>query len=207
MPASQQLLDVLPALGVRATPVARWCGPARRRRISCGLRRQRRVEVELQQLSRRGSRPSRRASTSRPEHQRLRFRPAVRLDVADDDVDAFLGHLAAPLRAWHRSCPRPARAPKKIFSLPRALLGLLRLHAGQQLVGIGAVVGHAGDDRTMSRLRRSTAAGDPSARFSSSTLTRGSPSTPNVRAFGVLLDQLAARRSAGRPRAVATRPT
>ena len=99
---------------------------------------QRRVEIELQQL-RAAIGDFQPRQHVQAEHQGLRFRPAVRLDVADHDVHALLGHLAAGLEHGVGLADARRRAEED-FQLPPRLLGLFGLHAGQQGVRIGALV-------------------------------------------------------------------
>ena len=114
----QQLHDVLPALGVRhagRVGMGQLVDEDQLRPLG-----QRGLQVELDQL---------RAAIGHflasqhieTEHEGLGLGPDVRLDVADEHVDAFAGLLAARLE--HRvGLADPGAAPKKIFSLPRAFL-------------------------------------------------------------------------------------
>ena len=76
------------------------------------MQRQRRVEIELEER-----RPAivdfQPGKHVQAEHQGLGFRPAMRLDVADHDVHAFLGRPCGRPPAWSRSCPRPARPRRR----------------------------------------------------------------------------------------------
>ena len=100
---------------------------------------QRRVEIELEE---------RRAAIGdfqpgqhvQAEHEGLGFRPAMRLDVADDDVHAFFADLAGSLEHGVGFADA-RRGAEEDFQLPPSLLRLFGLHAGQQGVRIGALVG------------------------------------------------------------------
>ena len=73
--------------------------------------------------------------------QPLGFRAPVRLDIADDDVDAF--GLLAPRRLEHRvGLADAGRRAEEDLQLAAARGPLLRLHVREQGIGIGAAVFH-----------------------------------------------------------------
>ena len=126
------------------------------------------------------------------------FDAAMRLDDADDDVDALEPALAAPGSASRRSCRR--RAPRRGKSsagrdLPARLL--------QQRIGRRSIRDRAGR-HSCGRIHARTESTRPerlqpsafapiasSARLSFSTLTCGSPMTPRKRSSICAFDELA----------------
>ena len=129
---------------------------------------QRRVEVELPAHHAAIADRQRRQAFERLE-QALGLVAAVRLDVADHDVGAR--RLRGERGLEHRVGLADARGgAEEDAQAAAARACLLGLHLRQQLVRIRAFVGHRAIIGPASR-----------ARFSSSTFTRGSPSTPNVR--------------------------
>ena len=76
-----------------------------------------------------------------PFEQRFGFSPPMRLDVADDDIDSL--SLLAMRGFEHGKCfADTGRVSKEHFQPAASLASLLGLHAKQQFVGIGSVVGH-----------------------------------------------------------------
>ena len=164
---------------------------ARARRVGVGelvdqrdrrAARQQRVEVHLAQRLP-AIRDARRGTTSRPVEQRLGVGAAVRLDHADHDVAALGAALLRRLE--HRVGLADAR--RRADEEPEAA-ALLARRGLEQRVGRGparvlaVAVRHAAQS-VIARCRRS------SARFSSSTFTRGSPSTPSQRPSVCSCDQ------------------
>ena len=107
----EQLLDVVPALRV-ARARARWCARARRpapARAGARATASRSISSSV----------APRYSIALPRHdleageQRLGLGAPVRLDDADDDVDAVAHALAAPPGAWRTSCRRRARRRRR----------------------------------------------------------------------------------------------
>ena len=225
----KQLVDVLPALRMpraRHVRVREFVDQDQRR-----VPRQRRIEVEL--LQRAVLVCDLRARQDRKVlQQRFGLLAPVRLEQPDDDVLALVPQLAR--RGQHRVRLADAGRRAEVDAEAAAVRGrLLRLHFGQQLVGIGAVVAHRrtvlphahpnaqpdgaawrlrhGHRRPTRRARTNDRAPRPryfaarsSARFNATTLTRGSPSSPNVRP-SVCWTTSACTDAAGSPRVFATR--
>ena len=127
-------------------------------------------------------------------HQPLGFRTSMRLDVTDDNVRA--GGASASGRLQHRVGLADARDRAKEDAQPAASrAGFLGLDLRQNSSGSGRVsaMGHC----TCTSLASS-------ARFNSSTFTRGSPSKPKVRP-SVAAATSARTASSGIPRVRATR--
>ena len=142
----EESLDVLPSLGVKKHLVVAG-------RVGVGQlihhqqlwpAGQGRCQVKIEQLaSAIGGGPLRQHVQA--EHEGLRFRPGVGLDVADDHIPPFLGHLAR--RFEHGIGLAYARGrPEEDFQLAATTLGFFRLDAGQKFVGIRAVIGHGTSD-------------------------------------------------------------
>ena len=94
----EQLLDVLPALGVAGAGrvgVGQLVHQEQR-----GMAGERGVEIELLERARRGSRSARRGRISRPSSSRGGLRPAVGLDDADHDVERLPPAWRARPPAW-----------------------------------------------------------------------------------------------------------
>ena len=109
MPGVEQVLDVLPALGVPRAR-ARWCGRARRRAPPAGARASTAstsISVELDAAV--GDRPA--GHDLQAVEQLGGLGPAVGLDEPDDDVGAALG--AAVGLAEHGVGLADARAPRR----------------------------------------------------------------------------------------------
>ena len=173
-----------------------------------------------------------------PGQERLGVGPAVRLDPADDDVDA--GGLPRAGRLQHGvRLPDPGGGAEEDLQLAARLARLVGPHALQQLIGIraalrrhpsvlsllavlryarslvdrkGTVRAGACENGQGTRMRRGfggscQARPPPSrARFSRSTLTRGSPRTPSCRPSTWASTSCRTRVSSS-PRALATRRT
>ncbi len=117
----QQLLDVQVALrdgGCRA----RWCAPARPPATSCG-RRASTASRSISSTVRPRYSTSRRGDRLQPVHERQRFRAAVRLDQADDDVQPVAPPACAVV-SISNVLPTPGAAPRKILSRPRPSRGI-----------------------------------------------------------------------------------
>ncbi len=134
----QQLLHVLPALGMaRAGDVGvRELVDQHQRRAAL----QHRVEIELRERA-----PMMQKIAPRDHRRRADqgggVGTAVRLDDADDDVDALLD-LRLGLRQHRAGLADAGRRAEEDLQVaaPRRALGLVRLR--EQVVGVGAVVGH-----------------------------------------------------------------
>ena len=140
----EQLLDVLPALGM-----ARAGHVGVRQLVDqdqCGLALQRRVDVELPERAVAVAHLLQRQDLEALD-QRLGFRPAVRLGDADHDVGSQRA-LRARSREHRVGLADPCRGAEEDLQLAAARLRLLLLQSGQELVGIGALVGHLGKLRS-----------------------------------------------------------
>ncbi len=183
----EQLVHILPALRVAGA------GDVRMRQFvhqdQGGLSGQRGVEVEfLQHLAAIGNLARRQAFEA--DGERLGLLAAVGFDHADDDIDA---QLFLPLRGGeHRiGLADAGRGAEEDFQLAARGAGFLFLHADEEGVGIGTGIAcHV--------------CPASSARFSLSTLIRGSPRIPRSRPS--VWRAIACRTSAASiPRALATR--
>ena len=173
----EQLEHVLPALDVPA---------ARRVRVrelvdedQRGLPRERRVEVEL--LERDAAVVDRRAAAAPPGPRAAPRSRRGRGSRRRRRRRRSPSRLRAPRRLEHRVRLADARRRAEEDLEPRALRAhLLGLDLREQRIGIGPIVAR----RVVAHVDHSTAAvrsSRSSARFSASTLTRGSPSMPSVR--------------------------
>ena len=138
-PGGEQLLDVLPALGVTGAGgvgVGQLVDEDEGRAAGEG-----RVEVELAE---RGAAVLDRARRQplEPGEERLRLGPAVRLDPADDHVDAR-GLLSARGLQHGVGLADAGGRSEEDLELPATLARLLLPDPGQERVRIGAVVVHA----------------------------------------------------------------
>ena len=143
--------------------------------------RQRRLEIELDQLRAAIGHFLAREHVE-PQHQRLGLGPDVRLDVADQHVDAFAGLLATGLEHGVGLADAGRRAEKDL-QLAARFLGLFGLHAEQQGIGIASTVVHfrsAGSSK-ITPIGLTDYLILSKSRFKVTTLTRSSPSSPNVR--------------------------
>ena len=109
----EQLLDVVPALRVPAA------GRVRVRELvdqdQLGPAREDGVEVHLARAPGRGTAIDLARDDLEPVEQRLGLGAAVRLDDADDDVDARRAGARAPPASMAYVLPTPGAAPKKIL--------------------------------------------------------------------------------------------
>ncbi len=177
-PGPEQLLDILPPLCVPRAR-ARWCARARRPGASPGRAGERAVEIELA-----------RADTPVLEHapwqdfepiqQRLRFAPTVGFHNTYHDVHALTP--AAPRLLQHGVCLPDAggRAEEDLQAATDAPVPGRRCTWASSASGSGRSPRHPATAFRAPEGRR-TDRGESSARLSSRTLTRVSPSTPNAR--------------------------
>src|SRR5207245_486386 len=96
------------------------------------------IEIEL--LERDPSvRDEARRKSFEPLEQRLRFGSAVRLDIANDNIDAL--RPFAPGRFEHGvGLAHTGRVAEENLQLPASRASLVGLHEGQQFIGIGSLI-------------------------------------------------------------------
>ncbi len=165
----QQLLDVLPAFGVaraRCIGVCELIDQQQARRTGQCF-----VQVEL--MERHAAHFEAPARQHRQAGQQdLGFAAPMRFDHADRDIDTVLGQPSCSRE--HRKSLADTGRRTEIHAQPtaprpcgRGFRGRLGLDRGEQRIRIGALIFGAGQGLIESN-----------ARFSSSTLTRGSPRNP-----------------------------
>ncbi len=136
----EQFHHILPALGVARAGVVgvRQLIDQQQR----GAAQQRGIEIELRERDAAMLQPLRRQDLQAFE-QRLGFRAAVQLDIADDHVDARGGLLARGFEHGIGLADARRRAEKYLQMTARRCAGLA-LHALQKYVGIGSRIGMLG---------------------------------------------------------------
>ncbi|MCY1420907.1 hypothetical protein D9M71_365440 [compost metagenome] len=189
----QQLLDVLPALGMAragCVAVGQFVDQHQGARVAGG-EGQRGVEVELLQGALAVGYLLKRQTRQLARHG-FGIGATVRLDQPDDQRGA-LGLRGLRGRQHRVGLADAGRGAEEHLQPSAARVGLFLLHALQQGVRVGAVV--------IARVHHCCSS---SVRFSSSTLTRGSPRKPSQRPS--VCRSTSVRTSSGdRPRALATR--
>ena len=176
MPAVEQLLHVLPALGVAG---AGRVGVGQLvHQQQGGVPRDARRRGRTPRAGCRGTRRVRRGSVSRPSSRRGGLRAPVGLHHPDHHVEA-LGPLGARGLQHGEGLPHAGGGAEEDLELAAAGPGLLVLDPPEESVGIGARSGSCALKlRADGAVRQSRLS---SAMLSSSTLTRGSPRNPNCR--------------------------
>ncbi len=130
--------DILPALRVHD---ARCIGVRQLvDQYQLGMRFERCVKIELQQLGAAIFNFAPRQNIE-PENERLRLGTNVRLDVADDHIDAFLSDFSRGFEHGVGLAYAGSGAEENL-QLAARLLSFFRFDAGEQRFGIGPVVGH-----------------------------------------------------------------
>ena len=163
-----------------------------------GPARQRGVEVEFLDHAGPDGR-SAGAAAPRALEQGRGLAAAMRLDEADDDIDAVGLAGAGRASAWRRSCRRRARRRGR----PSACRGLRLPASASSASGSGRLLALG----RVAPCQISQGFSASSARLSRSTLTRGSPTIPSRRPSVHASDQRRDIVRPAAPRAAATRAT